>query len=160
FEVPFIGLYAALTKGNFFADAQARWDFYQSHSSSFIQDFSGVKNDARAFTVTGSLGYRLPLAANWFIEPSMGGSWSRVTSDPVTFVSSQDKAFFAGGTVSINDFDSILGRASLRLGTNVTEGIYTWQPFISASVIHEFAGAVKSKVTLIQGENFNPDPTF
>jgi autotransporter-like protein len=156
FEVPFIGLYTALTKDNFFADAQVRWDFYQSHSSSFIQDFFGVQNEARAITVTGNLGYRIPLAANWFIEPSVGGSWSRVTSDPVTFVSSKDKFFFAGGTVSINDFDSILGRASLRLGTNVTQGIYTWQPFVSASVIHEFADDVKSKVTLVQGSTGRP----
>jgi Autotransporter beta-domain len=160
FEVPFIGLYTALTKDNFFADAQVRWDFYQSHSSSFIQDFFGVKNEARAFNVTGSLGYRIPLAAQWFIEPSIGGSWSRVTSDQVTFVSSKDKTFFAGGTVSIDDFDSILGRASLRLGTNVTQGIYTWQPFVSASVIHEFAGDVKSNVTLVQGNKSGPDPTF
>ncbi len=157
FEIPFIGLYAALTKDNFFADAQVRWDFYQSHSSSAIQDFSGVKNEARAFTVTGNLGYRFPLPSNWFIEPSVGGSWSRVTSDPVTFVSSQDKFFFAGGIVSIDDFESILGRASLRLGANVTQGIYTWQPFVSASVIHEFASAVNSKVTLVQGPH---DPAF
>ena len=156
FEVPFIGLYTALTKGNFFADAQVRWDFYQSRSSSFIQDFSGVSNEARAFTVTGGLGYRIPLAANWFIEPSAGGSWSHVTSDAVTFVSSKDKAFFAGGTVNIDDFDSILGRASLRVGANITEGMYTWQPFISGSVIHEFAGDVKSKVALVQGGAFGP----
>jgi len=162
FEVPFIGLYSALTKDNFFADAQVRWDFYQSRSSSFIQDFSGVNNEARAFTVTGGLGYRFPLAANWFIEPSIGGSWSRVTSDPVTFVSSRDKFFFAGGKVSIDDFDSILGRASLRLGTNVTQGIFTWQPFVSGSVIHEFAGDVKSKVTLVQGSKSGSslDPTL
>jgi outer membrane autotransporter protein len=115
-----------------------------------------VNNDARALTVTGNLGYRIPLAANWFIEPSMGGSWSRISSDAVTFVSSTDKDFFAGGTVNINDFDSILGRASLRLGTNITQGIYTWQPFVSASVIHEFAGDVKSKVTLIQDGHFGP----
>src|SRR5262249_15192615 len=156
--IPFIGLYAALTQGNFFADAQVRWDFYQSHSSSFIQDFSNVKNEARAFTVTGNLGYRVPLPSNWFIEPSVGGSWSRVTSDSVTFVSSLNKTFFSGGVVSIDDFDSILGRASLRLGTNITQGIYTWQPFVSASVIHEFAGEVRSKTTLLQGENGVPDP--
>jgi hypothetical protein len=162
FEIPFIGLYAALTQGNFFADAQVRWDFYESHSSSVIQDFFGVRNEARAFTVTGNLGYRVPLPANWFIEPSVGGSWSRVTSDPVTFLSSQTKAFFNGGVVDVDDFESILGRASLRVGANISQGIYTWQPFVSASVIHEFAGDVRSKVTLVQDTTIAAfkDPTF
>src|SRR5262245_33126015 len=29
-QVPFVGLYSAFTKGGFFADGQARWDFFQN----------------------------------------------------------------------------------------------------------------------------------
>ncbi len=49
----------------------------------------------------------------------------------------------------VDDIDSILGRASLRLGANVTQGIYTWQPFVTASVVHEFAGKVTSSVEVV-----------
>jgi hypothetical protein len=86
FEVPFVGVTSTLTQGNFFTDVQARWDFYQSTSSSAIQSLSGVENDARGFLVSGSLGYRITHPSNWFVEPSVGGSWSRVKVDPVRLV--------------------------------------------------------------------------
>ncbi len=86
FDVPFAGVYTAFTQGNFFADAQVRWDFYQNSSSSEIQEFRGVENEARGVSVTGGAGYRIPLASNWFIEPSVGASWSRVKVDPVTLL--------------------------------------------------------------------------
>jgi hypothetical protein len=100
FDVPFVGLYTAYIQGNFFADAQVRWDFYESSSSSRIFDYSGVKNDARGLALTGSLGYRIPLVSDWFIEPSVGASWSRVKVDPVALIDSAgpftgDGALFA-----------------------------------------------------------------
>ena len=147
FEVPFLGVYTTFTQGNFFADGQVRWDFYQSNSSSVIQGFSGVENEARGISVTGNVGYRIALPGTWFVEPSVGASWSRVSSDPVTFV--DHKIFQVGGTVKVDDFESMLGRATLRVGANVTQGIYTWQPFASISAIHEFAGDVTSQVSLI-----------
>ena len=145
FEVPFIGAYTAMTQGNFFADAQVRWDFYRGTLSSGQQLFSGVPSEALGLSVTASAGYRIALASNWFIEPSVGAVWSRTKVDPVITP-------FDGGpettSLRINDIDSILGRASLRLGTNVTQGDYTWQPFITASVVHEFAKNVTSAVTI------------
>jgi hypothetical protein len=143
FEVPFVGLYTAFTQGNFFADAQVRWDFYQNSSTSNLYDYHGVKNDARGFSVTGNVGYRLPFAGNWFVEPSAGVVWSRVEVDPVALLA--ESGFVGEGSiVRINDITSVLGRASLRLGANFTEGIYTWQPFVTATVVREFAGKVHS----------------
>ena len=143
FEVPFVGLYAAFTKGNFFADAQVRWDFYQNSSTSQLYDYHGVKNDARGFSITGNAGYRIPFAGNWFVEPSAGVVWSRVEVDPIALLA--ESGFVGTGSfVNIDDITSVLGRASVRLGANFTEGIYTWQPFVTASVVREFAGKAKS----------------
>jgi hypothetical protein len=153
FEVPSVGLYTAFTQGNFFADTQVRWDFYQSTSSSVLQDFHGAQEDALGISVSGSAGYKIPIMSNWFIEPSLGGSWSQVKVDPVTLVD----RFGIGGTVHVDDITSILGRASLRVGTNITQGIYTWQPFVTASAVHEFAGKVTSTSTIVEPSpgNFN-----
>ena len=49
---------------------------------------------------------------------------------------------FATGTVTVDDIESVLGRLSLRVGTNFTHGGIAWQPFFTASVFHEFAGDV------------------
>ena len=37
----------------------------------------------------------------------------------------------------------------MRLGANITQGIYTWQPFVSASVIHEFADDIDLTFTVV-----------
>src|SRR5262249_32801954 len=83
-EVPFVGVYGAYTKGNFFMDAQARWDFYQGSLSDSANGLSQQRLDARGFSVTGNVGYHLPLHNNWFIEPSAGVVWSRVSTDPLS----------------------------------------------------------------------------
>ena len=144
FQVPFAGLYTAFTQGNFFLDGQARWDFFQNSISDnangiFNQDFN-----AHGFSLTGNAGYRIDLPSNWFVEPSAGIVWSKVDVDPLnvsgTLVLGTGLAL--PGTVQIQDIDSVLGRASVRVGTNYTSGNVLWQPFFTASVFHEFAGDV------------------
>jgi Autotransporter beta-domain len=146
FQVPFAGLYSVFTQGNFVADAQVRWDWYQSRSSSPGNNYFGALQDAQGVSVAGGLYYRLALPQNWFVEPSVGGVWSRVHVDPLTtpLALSSD----ARGTLRVEDIDSLLGRASIRVGVNLTQGIYAWQPFAVASVIHEFADEVKSTLTV------------
>jgi opacity protein-like surface antigen len=58
------------------------------------------------------------------------------------------------GQVQIDDIDSLLGRASVRVGTNFTTGHMAWQPFFTASVIHEFAGDVSTRLTPSPGGVF------
>src|SRR5436190_24047365 len=74
FEVPFVGFYNVITAGNFFVDAQFRWDFYQSSTSSTDLHFSGVKGQAQSISFTSAAAYRIPLPSNWFVEPSFGGA--------------------------------------------------------------------------------------
>ena len=52
---------------------------------------------------------------------------------------------FARGTVTVDDIDSFLGRASLSVGTSFVHRGVTWQPFFTASVFHEFAGDVTAR---------------
>ena len=145
-EVPFVGLYAAFTKGGFFLDGQARWDFFQNSLDDANNGLRGQELDAHGFSLTGNIGYNHPLGNGWFIEPSGGVVWSRVSVDPLSvpgFPLAGGR--FAAGTVTIEDIESALGRASVRVGTNFTSGGMAWQPFFTASVFHEFAGDVRAR---------------
>ena len=78
-QVPFVGIYTAFTKGSFALDGQARWDFYQNSLSDAHNGLSDQRLDARGFSLTANAGYNIPLRNNWFIEPSGGVVWSRVS---------------------------------------------------------------------------------
>ena len=66
---------------------------------------------------------------------------------------------FAGGTVTVSDIDSVLGRLSLRVGTTIQTPTVVWQPYFTASVFHEFAGDVTSSslaaVNVLAGGGLN-----
>jgi opacity protein-like surface antigen len=144
-QVPFAGVYAAFTKGNFFADAQARWDSYQSKVTDPSLGFSNQSFNATGFSLTGNLGYNIPLHRNWFIEPSAGIIWSNVSVDPINIAGP-----FGGlipARADIDDIKSVLGRASVSVGTTVNAGHLLWQPYFTASVFHEFAGDVHTRIS-------------
>jgi hypothetical protein len=137
-EVPFVGVYAALTGGGgFFADAQVRWDFYHMVASNTTIGLFNQGFDARSVSVTGSAGYNYRLGNNWFIEPSVGVVHSNVKVDPLNVLV---PTFPVQGVFNINDVESTLGRATLRAGTSVSLGRTILQPFGSIGVWHEFAG--------------------
>lgn len=157
FEVPFVGFYNVITAGNFFADAQIRWDFYNTTTSSADQHFSGVRGQARGLSFATAAAYRIPLPSNWFVEPSFGGVLSQTKVDPI--VTPWD-AGNGTSTLRIGDINSVLGRASLRIGTSFTQGNYTWQPFVSATVLHEFAGGATSTQTISTTDPFYDKAVF
>ena len=153
FQVPFVGLYGAATHGNFFADGQVRWDFYNNTVSDSFNGLSDQQFDARSISVTGNVGYRFDVAAadhsKWFIEPSIGGVWSHTDVDPLNVPGTAIVGTGVGlpGTFQINDIESALGRASVRVGTSFASDHIAWQPFATASVFHEFAGDVTTTQT-------------
>jgi opacity protein-like surface antigen len=151
-QVPFIGLYSAITKGNFFADGQVRWDYYQGILSDTNNGISSQPIDARGVALTGNVGYHQPLRNNWFIEPSAGIIWSHVNVDSINVPGRVQTTppfdRFAFGTVAVDDIDSVLGRASVSIGTSFTNGPVTWQPYFTASIFHEFAGDVTATATV------------
>jgi opacity protein-like surface antigen len=147
-QIPFVGIYAAATKGGFFADAQARWNYYQNRITDQTNGVFNQDVDARGFSINGNIGYNYGLTDNWFIEPSAGFLWSEVWVDPFntagTFVFqppiSPAVNLAVPGTVSINNIYSALGRVSLRVGTSISTENWILQPFATISGFREFEG--------------------
>jgi opacity protein-like surface antigen len=137
FEVPSLGVYSAFSKGAFFADAQARLDFFQGESL-------GERLDARGYAITANAGYRFDLGGNWSLEPSAGGVYSRTSVDLLNlFGTLQNLTASVPSTMQIDQVESLLGRASLKLGTSLALGSQiVVHPFFTASVFHEFADNV------------------
>jgi opacity protein-like surface antigen len=151
FQVPFAGIYANYTRGNFTADILGRGDFYQMTLSAPDAVLNNQRLNAYGFTVSGSLNYRFDLPNSWFIEPSVTGVHSTVKVDTLNlaggfgnFVNLLD---VPPSTVAFSNFNSLLGRAGVRVGTSFTAGNFAWQPFATASVWHEFAGNASATYT-------------
>jgi opacity protein-like surface antigen len=155
FSAPSAGLYAAFSKGNFSADVQARLYDIQFESV-------GQRLDAHGYSFTGNASYRFDLPGNWTLEPSVGGIFSRTsvnqlyigdfTASGVPFTAPSvlgASSAVASGTMQVQDVESLLGRASVRLGTSLplAGGQIVAYPFVTASVFHEFEGNVNASIT-------------
>jgi opacity protein-like surface antigen len=157
-QIPFVGLYGAATKGGFFVDGQAKWSYYQNTIADSSNGLFGQNLDARGFSVNGNIGYNYGLPGNWFIEPSAGFLWSKVSVDPLntsgTFVLGTGVAL--PGTVDINSIYSALGRVSLRVGTSLDAGGLILQPFATISGFREFQGNNSATITSNNTLIFSP----
>jgi outer membrane autotransporter protein len=140
-KVPFVGLYVNFSQGGFFADAMARWDFYQNTITDSLQSVSGLGESAHGFSLTGNAGYNMRLGGGWFLEPAGGLIWSRVNADPISLPNFGTLPA-VGNTITIDTIESVLGRAGVSVGTNISSYGVTWQPYVTASVVHEFAGDI------------------
>lgn len=153
FEVPFAGVYAALTGGGgFFIDGQARWDFYQMSISDPLQEFRQQRFDGRGFSFASSAGYNVRLANNFYVEPSGGVLISRTRLDDFSFQglvqgSTPSSNFFLPGSLSFDEYKSTLARVGVRAGTSFTAGGLTLSPYGVASVYHEFEGKASANYT-------------
>jgi outer membrane autotransporter protein len=144
-QSPFIGTYAAATKGSFFADALIRYDNYDLNLNSPGENLFSQKLDAHGFSASGSVGYNYQVPdSKWFVEPSAGVIWSRTT---IGSLNVNNAGFGPGvqgfsGTAQINDITSVIGRAGLRVGTTIESGNIVYQPFVAVSAWHEFGGQI------------------
>jgi hypothetical protein len=143
FDVPFIGVYGALTNGPFFSDLNYRHDFFNARISNQLAGLSGTRLQIESNSVSGSSGYRFDFEGlfgtelPYFIEPSGSMSYTKTSIGSLPVI---------GGTLQFRDIDSILGRFGLRFGTafQATENLAV-QPFVTGSVWHEFAGNTVSR---------------
>jgi opacity protein-like surface antigen len=152
FQVPFAGLYSAFTRGNLYADVQARADFLQGRLNDPVANgIFSQRLDARGYSLTGNIGYRLDLPSSWFLEPSVGGVLSRVNVDPfdISGTAVLGAGYSSPGGVQIRNIESQLGRAGVRFGTSITspDGLMAAQPFFAASVYHEFADGASAVIS-------------
>jgi len=149
-QVPFGGVYGVVTKGGFFADGQIRMDAYQNKVTDISNGLFGQHFDARGIAVNANVGYNYALPQNWFIEPSLGFVWSRVSVEPLntsgTFVLANNPTGISPpGTVYVAPLYSSIGRASLRTGTTIAYDQYTLTPFVTASIFRQFEGSVTTR---------------
>lgn len=147
-EMPFVGLYGAVTKGGLFLDGQVRWNYYQNTLTDPTNGLFNQNVDARGVSVNGNIGYNYSLPDNWFIEPSAGFIWSETWVDPFHTAG----AFLfqppvggavsqpVPGAISVNSISSVIGRASLRVGTSFNAQDWVLQPFATVSGFREFEG--------------------
>jgi opacity protein-like surface antigen len=143
-QAPFVGMYGAATYGNFFVDGLIRADYFQTDLNSPTSNFFNQKVDAHGFTAMASGGYnwRIP-DSQWFIEPSAGVVWSRVSVNSLD-VASMSGGSLISGTVQVNDIESLIVRVGLRVGTTLDTGTAVYAPFAAVSVWHDFAGKITS----------------
>jgi opacity protein-like surface antigen len=154
FEAPSAGLYGSFSRGRFSADVQARLYSLQAESL-------GQRLDGRGYSLAGNMSYRFDLPGNWSLEPSVGGIFSHTSVDPLNIATvggdlpvaglpgvSAAAVVAASGTLKIQDVDSWLGRASVKLGTSLplAGGQIVAYPFLTASVFHEFEGNVNASI--------------
>jgi outer membrane autotransporter protein len=152
-QAPFVGTYGVLTKGNFYVDGLVRYDYFQTDLSSPTANIFDQKVDAHGWTLAASTGYNYKVPnSKWFVEPSVGFVWSKETIDPINVASPLPgaggaAAYAAGnysGSTQVSDINSMIGRAGLRVGTTVEAGNVVLQPFVAASVWHDFSGDITS----------------
>jgi hypothetical protein len=145
-QSPYVGTYLTATNGSFYADGILRYDYYDTTLNSPLSNLFGQKLDARGFSIAGSVGNNYQLPNGWFAEPSAGLVWSRVSVDPLnenapnSAVPPPNQGF--SGTTQINEIVSLVGRAGFRVGTVITTDTMLLQPFVAASVWHEFGGNI------------------
>jgi hypothetical protein len=155
FTVPFVGVYAALTAGGFFIDAQVRGDFYTVDTTNALVGLSGQSFSGDQITFTSSAGYKFSFGS-FFVEPSAGVIWSSLDMNNLGVPGFPGPNFVPGntfvvpaGTYAFGTINSLLGRVGIRVGTTVQSGNIVYQPFATASVWNEFDGDVLSTFTVV-----------
>jgi outer membrane autotransporter protein len=155
-QSPFLGSYAVLTKGDFYIDGLIRYDYFQTALNSPTANIFDQKVDAHGWTLASSTGYNYKVPnSKWFVEPSLGVVWSKDSVGPINVASPLPATAIVGGggvggfaagnysgTTQVTDIDTLIGRAGVRVGTVVDAGNVVLQPFVAASVWHDFSGSI------------------
>jgi opacity protein-like surface antigen len=152
-QVPFVGVYAAATKGGFFIDGLLRAEYYQSTLTAPGDNLFGQAIDAHGWSFSSSAGYNWAVPnSNWFIEPSGSVVISRTKVDPLAFTTAGSVgADQIPGTLQLNDIKSDIGRLGLRVGETIEGDKVVWQPFAAVSVWHEFGSNPTANYTSAPG---------
>lgn len=137
FDVPFVGVYGAVTGHGFFADVLFRHDFWNANITNYQAGLYDKRMGGRGWSGSASAGYHWDVFENWFVEPSLA---IHVTS--IDFDSLPVAAGASPATLSFNSVRSTLGRVGLRVGTTYVVDKFAFQPFASVSGWNEFEGNI------------------
>lgn len=152
-QVPFAGVYMALSSGNWTIDAQVRGDFVSSEITDANEGAFDQPLTARSLAFLWNASYRFDLKNNWFLEPSIGAVSSIAEVNRFDVIGGINTAgvvtpsLSLPGSLLVDDIHSVTGRASLRFGTTIVSGTMAWQPFMTTSVFHEFADEIQARIT-------------
>jgi len=160
-QAPFFGTYLMVSKGRFFADFMVRRDSYNFNlnSPAVVQgdangrgavngyDLYNLPISAHGIGISANAGYNFDAGNGWSIEPSAGFVYSNTSVDRYVDPGSGPSIQYQADT---NRIESALGRLSLRVAKSVETSNAIWQPFVTASVIHEFAGDVVSNTATFE----------
>jgi hypothetical protein len=131
FEVPFLGVYYLITKGQFSTDFTYRHSWYDMHVSNPISMLNNAGFNGQSDNVNASASYTIPLPNNFFIEPTGNLSYTRSTFDQLSLLN-------GAAVLGFNPVTSLLGRTGVRVGTGFSYGGFNWSPFGIALVQNEF----------------------
>ena len=161
-QVPFFGAYAAATYGGFFVDGLIRAEYYQNTLNAPGINIFNQNLDAHGVSFSGSTGYNWKVPnSDWFVEPSAGVIISRLKVDPFNYVTAGAPGITTfSGTLQLQDIHSDIGRVGVRVGTTIQSGGMVWQPFIAASVWHEFGPNVNANYATCRDRNGGPGCAF
>lgn len=151
FDQKYAGVYLSAMKGSWVVDLQLRREWTEFTLNNTPQPGSlglrltDARFDSRATTVSGSVGYSMPLGAEdsgWSVTPTAGFAWTRTSTDTIVFDDgstlalddSQTKIGFVGAGVSRTKLGAD-GRSALSL-------------FASGTWYKDFAKPAESTFTL------------
>jgi autotransporter-like protein len=152
-KVPFVGLYTVFTQNGYFVDGQIRTDFYRNVLADPNNSISGLGFNATGLSATVNGGYSMALGSNVYIQPSAGAVLSRVQVGSITtpIISPGPFSGYGGGTIAVSDITSLLGRATLKVGTTLDSQGVKISPFVAVSLFHEFNGDVTASTVIASG---------
>ena len=82
-QAPFLGAYFTASRNGFYIDGLIRGDFYSATFNSPVAGIFNQSANAQGFSISASTGYNYTIPnSTWFVEPSAGVIYSRVSVDP------------------------------------------------------------------------------
>ena len=150
-QAPFLGAYFTASHNGFYFNALIRGDFYSATFNSPAAGLFDQNADAQGFSISASTGYNYTIPnSNWFVVPSAGVVYSRVSVDPIN-TAGPHWPFPLQGTFSTNDIVDTIGRIGVNVGTSFEFGGLNFQPFAGASVWHDFDQPYTANYTTCSG---------
>ena len=144
FQIPFVGTYAVLSKGGLVVEVAYRHDFYSVHVTDPSVGLSSVlTGDADTGSISAAYKYNTPFG--FYIEPSGSFIASHLTIGGFSYPGTD--VYNPPGSFQISGIDSDLGRLGFRFGKGFQVGGVSIEPFVAASIWHEFSGANSSSFT-------------
>lgn len=141
FEGGTLGAYATYVNGAWYADLLVKANLLDiDYSTSFNDPDSDGETDALSLGVRLDTGYRFDMDGGFFVEPQATLAYVNTDFDDFSALETD---------IEFDDGDSLRGRLGLRAGMSWDSSSMIFEPFLTASIWHEFEG--DNAVTLTNG---------